>query len=185
VKHTKKIRPQIKAALDAVVTEYLGMEIDLQIIAYSSLKFAEQGDITIANHLIRCIMKENTFVRVESLISWFESHGKLIWSNKKRKLVNTENGKWNLITARKRPWCESKQLADILEKGEIDYDKLKKPALEDSKIVPNVSLNSDNFSLVIHHYLKENAVNDNPIGNLGLPADKNRYGRYKLRIKRK
>jgi hypothetical protein len=73
-----------------------------------------------------------------------------------------------------------------LKNGEIDYEHgLKQAALESGKSIHNASLNADNFSSVIHQFLKEHPLNDNPIGKFGLPADKDRWDRYKLRIKRK
>jgi hypothetical protein len=83
MKPAKKARLELEAKLTEVYRSLSQLEIDIQILAYSALEMARQGDLTAANYFIRHLMKDQ-FVRVELLISWFESHGKLKWSSQKK-----------------------------------------------------------------------------------------------------
>ena len=71
--------------------------------------------------------------------------------------------------------------------AEIPLGKLSKGAVKKTlpQKAPIERLTESNFTKAIHAYLEAHPVENSSIGKFGLPADKNRWGKYKLKIKRK
>jgi hypothetical protein len=180
-KNTKEFR----AAQKALISSMLDLERQVQELAIFAIRMALKGDLSYANLLIRSRIKDQQIEWAGLLISWFEKFGKVKWSIKKHRLVNSVSGRWAIDVAVKSPWSESKELADDLLDAILDYENhnIKQSNLiYEEKVQENKSVSS-----AIQKYLASHPVSDNPIGKLGLPADKNqnRWGRYKLKIKHK
>lgn len=146
----------------------------LQDLAVFCLKQAKDGNIDFANQLILLALNQS-FYHPGYLISWFESFGKLKWSNKKGKLVNSDSGRWLIDKSLSTKWHD-KPLNGLYKLSFCQSDV-------DSEMQNVVT--KDNFSDILNSHSKIDPNNDSAFGKFGVPADKNRWGKYKLRIKRK
>ena len=146
----------------------------LQDLAVFSLKQAKEGNVDYANQLILLALNQ-AFYHPGYLISWFETFGKLKWSNKKGKLVNADRGRWLIGKAVSTNWYDN-SLNGV-------YNLSFSHVNNDEKLITSVT--KDNFSDILSEHLKENPAIASTFGKFGVPADKNRWGKYKIRIKRK
>lgn len=146
----------------------------MQSLALFALEEAKNGDIQYANQLILTVANFSIF-DPNYLIEWFEVFGQLKWSNKKGKLVNSQQGEWLLTKAKSTHWSD------------ISIGKLSKGSFpnSDTDVIVNEPLSKSNFSASIHAYLKAHPIEDFNSGKFGVPADKNLWRKYKLRTKRK
>jgi hypothetical protein len=146
----------------------------LQDLAVFSLKQAKDGNVDYANQLILLSLNQS-FYHPGHIISWFESFGRLKWSNKKGKLVNSDNGRWLIGTAVTTKWYDQSLNGKY---------KLSCRQNDEDNAMQKV-ITKDNFSDILNSYPKENYINDSLFGKFGVPADKNRWGKYKVRVKRR
>ncbi|GAB2912819.1 hypothetical protein [Rheinheimera gaetbuli] len=147
---------------------------DIQELAVFALEQGRMGNIQYANQLVELVIKSE-MLEPNFIIEWFEVFGKLKWNNKKGRLVNYEQGRWLLSKAQAVHWAE------------IPLGKLSKgmPPKQNVQKLNYEHLTEDNFPTAIHSYLQAHPVNSSLIGQKGLPADKNRWGKYKIKLKRR
>lgn len=138
---------------------------------------AKTNDLSYANQLIAAMLEEEFIEVAGLLIEWFEGFGVLKWSTKKKKLVNDATGRWYLEKAKFTPWSGSVALSKRLLSIKGMYDNQSSILFREKEISRDTQL--------IHEYLISNPRDYNPIGKFGLPADKKRWGKYKLKPKRK
>ena len=147
---------------------------EIQALAIFALQQAKQGEIKYANQVVEVVI-ETALFQPDYIIEWFEVFGKLKWSNKKGKLVNSEQGRWLIAKAQSNHWAE------------IPLGKISKGTIKTSPIFETTAepLTATNFSDSIRAYLKAHPADSGQFGKFGVPADKNRWGKYKIKIKRK
>jgi len=150
------------------------MSDDLQQLAVFALEQAKKGRIEYANQVVDAVVGTALF-EPNYIIEWFEVFGKLKWSNKKGRLVNSQQGRWLVAKAQGVHWAE------------IPLGRLSKGAVRKTRPqrAPVERLTESNFTKAIHAYLEAHPIENSSIGKFGVPADKNRWGKYKLKIKRK
>lgn len=150
---------------------------EVQELAIFALSKCKDGETTYANQLIQMMAVVGLF-RTEMLIFWFEKFGKLKWSNKKKRLVFSNSGKWAISSAVNTNWF------DIAPKA-MDLSDL--GAARVSDVRPDhfsSTIDQGDFNALIAEYISTHPLETSDIGKFGLPADKNRWGKYKIRIKR-
>lgn len=146
----------------------------LQDLAVFCLKEAKEGNTDFANKLIFSILKPS-FFHPGYIISWFESFGKLEWSNKKNMLVKSDNGRWLISKAVSTKWYEiSMKCVYRLSVSQSETDS-------DVRML----ILKDDFCEKIIADSQENFVNDSSFGKFGIPADNKLYNKYKIKYKRK
>ena len=160
-KELNQIENEVEELFDAV-----------QELAMFSLKEAQRGEIKYSNDLIYAF-RDTVFVEIKLLIGWFEKFGKLKWSNKKGELVFSDSGRWQIVAAEKNHWQDTKNT-----KAQAQQTRRK------TKITGSLSPTGQNFDRLLYGGLLSNPIKTQE-GKFGLPAGKNRWGKYKLKIKRK
>ena len=140
---------------------------DIQELAIFAIQQAKLGDIKYANQIVDSVVETSLF-EPDYLIEWFEVFGKLKWSNKKGKLVNSDQGRWLISKAKSTHWAS-------IPLGKLSKGKIKTTPVSEIKAEP---LTAANFSDSISTYLKARPVDYEQLGKLGVPADKNRWGKY-------
>lgn len=147
---------------------------EIQALAMFALQQAKLGEIKCANQVVDAVIQTALF-QPDYIIEWFEVFGKLKWSNKKGKLVNSEQGRWLIAKAQSNHWAE-------IPLGKISKGTIKISPIAETTVEP---LTAANFSDSVRAYLKAHPVDSGQLGKFGVPADKNRWGKYKIKIKRK
>lgn len=139
---------------------------DAQILAILSLVECKHGRIECANYLIDVVHEEGGY-DLSFLIKWFERYGKLKWSNKKKRLVYSDSGRW----------FSDGKISLWLKPSESRYVNIK-------SFIREHGMDKD-LKDQIHMYLKRNPDNHSEFGRMGVPASKVRWGDYKIKAKRK
>lgn len=147
---------------------------ELQELAIFAIQQAKLGEIKYANQVVDAVI-ETALFQPDYIIEWFEVFGKLKWSNKKGKLVNSEQGRWLISKALSTHWAD-------IPLGKISKGTIKTTPVPQTTTEP---LTAANFSDSISAYLKARPADSDQFGKFGVPADKNRWGKYKIKIKRK
>jgi len=143
-----------------------------QMLAIHSLKRCKSGNADWANLTINTVHDEDIF-DVSLLIKWFEDNGKLKWSNKKGKLVFSDSGKW--FSGGPIPLWINPLKSTYIDPGSFSV----------SKVLDSDLLEMENARNEISSYLKSHPLKHSAFGRIGVPASKNRWGKYKLKLKRK
>lgn len=147
---------------------------DIQELAIFAIQQAKLGEIEYANQIVDSVVEASLF-QPDYIIEWFEVFGKLKWSNKKGKLVHSEQGRWLISKAKSTHWAS-------IPLGKLSKGTIKTTPVSEIKAEP---LTATNFSDAISAYLKARPVDYDQLGKFGVPADKNRWGKYKIKMKRK
>jgi hypothetical protein len=145
---------------------------EIQELAIFAIQQAKTGEIKYANQLVDAVI-ETALFQPDYIIEWFEVFGKLKWSNKKGKLVYSDQGRWLISKAQSNHWAD-------IPLGKISKGTIKTIPIPETTIEP---LTASNFSDLINAYLKAHPAGSDKFGKFGVPADKNRWGKYKIKIK--
>jgi hypothetical protein len=159
--------------ISALKKEFEEFERIVQAVAVSALWHAQNGYIETCNELIYAI-GFNSYWNVSSLVFWFESHGKLKWSNKKHRIVNSQSGYWKLDKA---------ENINSLTYEELTPGSIYSPAKEGFALSELYATKAPLSQ--IQQHLASNPIDASEIGKFGVPADKNCWGKYKIKVKRK
>jgi len=158
--------------LTQIGEELENLEVGVQELSLFAFLQAHSGNIKYANDVVYAF-RNAVFIDIKLLIGWFEKYGKLSWSNKRGGFVFTDSGKWQLAAAEKNHWRDLNLKANAI---------LRKPG--NGQPIKAAPLTEENFDRMVRNYLLSNPIQTRE-GQFGLPADKNRWGRYKLKLKRK
>lgn len=131
---------------------------EIQELGVSSLIFAKDNDLKAPTLLIKEI--SSSMMDELSLIRWFEDHGKIKWSKKKRRFVHQPSAKWRILKASRTPWN-----GDMDTLTGVSYSEEEIPQSDEE---------------VIHLYMTDNPEPDT-LGRFGVPQAKIRNGTYGLR----
>lgn len=145
----------------------------LQLLGVSVLWHAKwSGNLFWLERLIQAFPE--TFDK-KRYIGWLQNHGKVAWSNKKKRFVYRSTGKWRLCAAAATSWSGDPAHAFSISSR---YDKV-----SEQSIVSEVEEDpaEDTIELSTHEqikaYLAAHPAPD-PIGRFGVPQAKFRYGTY-------
>jgi len=161
-------------SIDNLKIEIQELSDDIQQLALFALEQAKKGNIQYANQVVDAVV-ESAMFEPNYIIEWFEVFGKLKWSNKKRRLVISGRGRWLVSKAQEAHWAE-------IPLGKLSKGSFKESSPQQARHEP---LSESNFSSAIRAYLSSHPIETSAFGKFGLPADKNRWGKYKLKIKHK
>lgn len=95
-----------------------------------------------------------------------------------KRLVFSNSGKWAISSAAITNWFD-------IDPETVDLSDLGTSRVSD--IPPDhfsSTIDREHFNALIKEYISTHPIETSEIGKFGLPADKNRWGKYKIRIKR-